>query len=114
MLKVEEKNRVAIVKIGSNLLIDNVDAFEAEVSKKYSQGLIVFIFDFGGVDYVCSAALGVLAQLLKNLYEEKSGRVYFCCLSEKLKSLFDAMQFTAIVNVEDDFDSALEKAEQDV
>lgn len=108
MISLDISDKTAKIKIASNLLIDDVEILEARVEEAYSQDATSFIFDFTNTDYMCSASLGVLAQLLKNTMEEGNGKVVFCSLSEKLKSVFDAMQFTSIVAVAKNIDEASE------
>lgn len=109
MVSVHMQDDVVIVAVERNILIDDVDNFEHQVNEAYADGYTRFVFDFGTAEYICSSALGVMANLLKNVMTQKEGAIYFCNLTEKLKNIFEATQFTTIVNVEEDVAHALAK-----
>ena len=64
------------------------------------------MFDFHNIEYICSSALGLIASALR-VSGEKGGKVYFCSLSTKLTSLFEATRFLTIVNTAKDVNEAL-------
>ena len=69
-------------------------------------GILNFVFDFHNIEYICSSALGLIASALR-VSGEKGGKVYFCSLSTKLTSLFEATRFLTIVNTAKDVNEAL-------
>ncbi|MBI4979219.1 MAG: STAS domain-containing protein [Spirochaetes bacterium] len=97
MVTVSITNGVAVVTMEGNLLIDEVDSFESKITDAFEDGTRQFVFDFGKVEYVCSYALGVIAQLLKKALAESNGKVRFCNVGNQLKLVFETMQFTNIV-----------------
>lgn len=108
MVDLAIKDDVAHIVAQSNILIDDVDIFEAKVAEAFDAEPAAYIFDFDGVEYMCSAALGVIANLLKNVMTN-DGVIYFVGLTDRLRETFDATQFTAIVKVAESVSQA-EKA----
>lgn len=97
----------AIIHIEKNVISENVDILENKLSYIKESGAINFIFDFHNIEYMCSSALGIIAQTLR-IASEKGGKVYFCSLSSPLKALFEATKFMSIVSTASSVEKALE------
>jgi anti-anti-sigma factor len=107
MVRIETIRNVAVVRVGGNILINDVDNFEHQVRGAFDAGKRFFVFDFTSVDYICSHGLGVIAHLFKRVLENDAGKVRFCCVGPKLHGIFDAMQFSAIVPLDNSLDDSL-------
>ncbi|MEK6793799.1 MAG: STAS domain-containing protein [Spirochaetota bacterium] len=99
MITVISVNGISVVALGGNVLIDDVDILEAKLNDAFDNGSRKYIVDFSDTDYICSYGLGVIAQLLKKVFEQ-GGVVRFCAVGGKLKGVFETMQFTSIVGID--------------
>lgn len=106
MISVSSENGISVVAMGGNILIDDVDILEAKITDAFDGEARKFVVDFTGSDYICSYGLGVIAQLLKKVFEQ-GGTVRFCAVGTKLHSVFETMQFTSIVGIDPDRGTSL-------
>ena len=95
--------KTAIINIEKNIISENVDILEEKLNYIKDAGILNFVFDFHNIDYMCSSALGLIARVSG----ENGGKVYFCSLSSKLTSVFEATRFLTIVNTAKNVDEAL-------
>ncbi|MEI0560554.1 STAS domain-containing protein [Brachyspira pilosicoli] len=100
------EGKTAIINIEKNIISENVDILEEKLNYVKDAGILNFVFDFHNIEYICSSALGLIASALR-VSGEKGGKVYFCSLSTKLTSLFEATRFVTIVNTAKDVNEAL-------
>lgn len=100
------EGKTAIINIEKNIISENVDVLEEKLNYVKDAGILNFVFDFHNIEYICSSALGLIASALR-VSGEKGGKVYFCSLSTKLTSLFEATRFVTIVNTAKDVNEAL-------
>ena len=98
--------KTAIINIEKNIISENVDILEEKLNYIKDAGILNFVFDFYNIDYMCSSALGLIASALR-VSGENGGKVYFCSLSSKLTSVFEATRFLTIVNTAKNVDEAL-------
>ncbi len=96
MINIETDENVAIITVDENIVSENITTFEDEIEKMKQSDYKSYIFNFSGVEYVCSSALGILANVLRKSYESSS-TVYFCALSTQLRNLFDMTKFLPMV-----------------
>lgn len=90
-------NDVAVVHIEKNIISENVDLLETKINDAKTSDTVNFIFDFHNTEYLCSAALGIIAQTLRVSYDN-SGKVVFCSMTTKLEELFTATKFLLMVD----------------
>lgn len=65
------------------------------------------VIDFSGVPYVDSSGLATLIELLQRL-KKISGRLRICCVSEKVKNVFEITKLHKLFELFDDQSRALE------
>ena len=67
---------------------------------------IQLVLDFGQVEFLSSAVLGLLIRISKRI-NEKSGRLSLCNISPKIYEVFKITQLTKIFDIQKDVDSAI-------
>lgn len=107
MIRTIIDTNTAIIHIEKNIISENVELLETKISEAKSDSIINFIFDFHNTEYLCSAALGVIAQILR-VTSEDSGKVIFCSMTVKLKELFIATKFLSVVDSADSLSDAMD------
>ncbi len=108
MINVEIDKKVSIMTIDENIVSENIADFENSIEKMTDSDPASYLFNFLGVEYMCSSALGILAQVLRKSFESSS-TVYFCALSVQLRKLFDMTKFLPMVKEADSIDDILSK-----
>ncbi len=106
MISIKIDENIAIITIDENIVSDNISDFEENIDKVREEDYKFYVFDFAGVEYVCSSALGILANVLRKSFES-SATVYFCSLSDPLRKLFDMTKFLPMVQQSKDVSDAL-------
>ncbi len=109
MIRVLVDGNIAVIHVEKNIISENVGLLEEKIKEAKEKDARIYIFDFHNVEYMCSSALGIIAQTLR-VSSEVDGKVYFCSLSQKLEMLFDATKFLNIVEVAPSVEEALEKS----
>lgn len=100
----------AIIHIEKNIVSENVNILLDKMNALKEHGIRNYIFEFHNTEYMCSSALGIIAQTLR-LSGETSGKVFFCSLSAPLKSLFEATKFLSIVSQAENAEEALKQCQ---
>ena len=67
---------------------------------------IHLILDFGQVQFLSSAVLGLLIRISKRI-NEKNGKLTLCNISPKIYEVFRITQLTKIFDIQKDVDSAV-------
>ncbi len=106
MISVKIDGNIALVTVDENIVSENISDFETRIESMKEETYVYYVFDFKGVEYVCSSALGILASVLRTALES-SATVYFCSLSDPLRKLFDMTKFLTMVKEASDLDSLL-------
>ncbi len=96
MISIKIDESIAIITIDENIVAENITIFEDLIEEMKETDYKSYVFNFAGVEYVCSSALGILASVLRKSYESSS-TVYFCSLSKQLRNLFDMTKFLPMV-----------------
>lgn len=99
-------DNIAVIHIEKNVISENVNLLESKVNYAKDNNVNIYIFDFHNIEYICSSALGIIAQTLR-LSADGAGKVYFCSMSDKLKMLFEVTKFLSIVSTANTVDEAL-------
>lgn len=108
MVRAVIDNNVAVVHIEKNIISENVELLESKINEAKTNNTGNFVFDFHNTEYLCSAALGIIAQTLR-VSSEHSGKVVFCSMTTKLEQLFDATKFLLIVDSTTSLEDAMNK-----
>ncbi len=67
---------------------------------------IQLVLDFGQVEFLSSAVLGLLIRISKRI-NEKHGKFSLCNISPKIHEVFKITQLTKIFDIQKDVDSAI-------
>jgi len=67
---------------------------------------IQLVLDFGQVEFLSSAVLGLLIRISKRI-SEKNGQLSLCNISPKIYEVFKITQLTKIFDIQKDVDSAI-------
>jgi anti-sigma B factor antagonist len=67
---------------------------------------IQLVLDFGQVEFLSSAVLGLLIRISKRI-SEKNGKLSLCNISPKIYEVFRITQLTKIFDIQKDVDSAI-------
>ena len=67
---------------------------------------IHLVLDFGQVEFLSSAVLGLLIRISKRI-TEKNGKLSLCNISPKIYEVFKITQLTKIFDIQKDVDSAI-------
>lgn len=108
MVRAVIDNNVAVVHIERNIISDNVELLESKINEAKIHDAVNFIFDFHNTEYLCSAALGIIAQTLRVSFE-CSGKIVFCSMSAKLEELFTSTKFLRVVDSTSSLEDAMKK-----
>jgi len=108
MIRAVIDNDVAVVHIEKNIISENVDLLESKINEAKTSDTVNFVFDFHNIEYLCSAALGIIAQTLRVSYDN-SGKVVFCSMTTKLEELFIATRFLSMVDSTSSLEDAMKK-----
>lgn len=68
---------------------------------------IQLVLDFGQVEFLSSAVLGLLIRISKRV-GEKQGKLSLCNISPKIYEVFKITQLTKIFDIQKDVDSAID------
>ncbi len=110
MIETKTNDNAVVINISENIITENISSFEEEIENVKSSNFKYYIFDFSGVEYVCSSGLGILANVIRLSYET-SAEVYFCALTEELKNLFEITKFLTMVKEASSVSEALRNVE---
>lgn len=70
------------------------------------------ILDFGNVQFLSSAVLGLLLRLSKKVYESQ-GQLRLCCINPKIYEIFKITRLTKIFDIYDTLQEAKESLAKD-
>lgn len=82
--------------------------FEEELQGALGRAPHALIVDLAGVDYMSSAGLRVLLMFAKRCKAEHR-RMILCAMSPPIREVFDISGFSAIFDIEDTAESAVQK-----
>ena len=74
-------------------------------------GKISLILDFGNVQFLSSAVLGLLIRISKRIYE-RQGQLRLCNINPKIYEIFKITRLTKIFDIHTDVESAAEDLSQ--
>ena len=74
-------------------------------------GKISLILDFGNVQFLSSAVLGLLIRISKRIYE-RQGRLRLCNINPKIHEIFKITRLTKTFDIYTDVESAAESLSQ--
>ncbi len=101
---------IGVVKIDGGLNAANVDDFRAPCFQWLSEheNINVIVLDLGAVDFIDSAGLGVLIELLKRV-SGQGGDVRLACLQKQARIVFEITRAYKIFTICESVESALQE-----
>ena len=106
-----ENGKVAVLELHGFLDAHTVRDFEAKTAELLDAGLVGFIIDTGGLDFISSAGLGSLMHLSKQL-RKKGGDIILLDPPARILTILDLMSFTKVHRFASSVDEALELLQQ--
>ena len=102
-----EAGRVTVLKLTGQILLDDGDLLlRSRVHDLVSEGRVNIVLDLGGVDYIDSAGIGMIAAKLKTL-RERGGDMKLLHLSSRGQRLFGVAKLLLIFETFDSEDMAV-------
>jgi len=108
VLKITEKNQngVCVITLSGDIDAYTAPSFKDAIDKKISAGTFRIVFDFSGVNYISSAAIGVLNAALHTL-KANGGAMSIACVNKTVRDTLDVMYFTRKVTVTNSLDTSI-------
>lgn len=111
MINVEYIGKATIVRFTDEKILEEKDIQALQDSIlpmiESASGGIHLILDFGNVQYLSSAVLGLLIRISKRIYEN-DGRLRLCNINPKIYEIFKITRLTKTFDIYKDIESAAE------
>ncbi|HET9370255.1 MAG TPA: STAS domain-containing protein [Vicinamibacterales bacterium] len=102
-----DAGKVTVLKLTGQILLDDGDLLlRSRVHDLVSEGRVNIVLDLGGVDYIDSAGIGMIAAKLKTL-RERGGDMKLLHLSSRGQRLFGVAKLLLIFETFDSEDMAV-------
>jgi anti-sigma B factor antagonist len=103
---------IAVVQIYG--AVDTLAAytFQEQMNTLMKTGVYKYIIDLENLEYISSAGIGIFSAMDFEL-QKHHGRIVFVCISKKIYKLFDMIGLTAIFEIKDTVEKAIEEFEPD-
>lgn len=96
---------IQVVKVKGYLDSSTFPEMQDQLQELINQGYYRIIVEFGDLNYISSAGLGVLMGMLQEI-RNKSGDLKLANMSSKIKNLFDMLGFSRLIRIYDTIDMA--------
>jgi len=83
--------------------------FEKKLLESITEGHLIFLLNFSGLEYISSAGLRSILSAAKKL-KEKKGRISICGLQAPVREVFDISGLSSIFKLFDSETDALQEA----
>ena len=103
---------IHIVRVQGYLDSSTFTQLQDHLEKIIGEGQSRIIVEFGDLNYISSAGLGVLLGMLQEV-REKNGDLKLANMSPKIRNLFDMLGFSRLIRIYEDQESAKEAFLQD-
>lgn len=103
----EHINDVTLLRYSGKLDALSAPLITERILAQIAGGRVKFIADFSAVDYTCSAGLRMLLRILKET-RERNGDIRLAAAPPNLRKLLDLSGFSAILQIFDNRELALE------
>ena len=98
---------VVVLTLAGQMILDDGDlAFGRKVAELVSRGLVKIVVDLGGVTFIDSSGVGMLAAKLKSV-REKGGDIRLLHLTSRSQRLFGMLKLMMAFETFDDEDAAV-------
>lgn len=108
VLNITEKNQegVCVITLTGDIDAYTAPSFKDVIDKNFAAGRYRIVFDFSGVNYISSAAIGVLNAALHTV-KSKGGAMSIACANKTVHDTLDVMYFTKKVPVKSSVESSI-------
>ncbi|MBN1890255.1 MAG: STAS domain-containing protein [Thermoflexales bacterium] len=96
---------VMLVRGDGRLDAATVDVFEGRLQDLLAEKHVRLVVDLAHVDYISSSGLRALLTT-RRLAREQAGDVLVCCMSPRVRQVFDMIGFSSVFGVYDDLPQA--------
>ena len=110
-ISTKEINNGVVLYLKEDISVDSVKNLHTLVEPFLANEIKNMIFDFEGVDYICSAGLGVIANAYKKL-AQASGHVYATNVSGRIMKIFEATTLDQFLILRDNTDTLIESIKE--
>ena len=104
----DKGNSSSVIALSGSLNAHTAPDLEQVIQATIDAGNIHIVVNFGGLEYISSAGLGVFMVFIEDL-REKGGDIKLCSMSEKVFNVFDLLGFPMIFDIVADENEALHK-----
>lgn len=100
LLKITEKTQdgVCVITLTGDIDAYTAPSFKDAIDKVFSAKKFRIVFDFANVNYISSAAIGVLNAALHTI-KSNDGKMSIACAGKTVRDTLDVMYFTKKVTV---------------
>ena len=109
-ISVQYTDHATILKFTDRKILEDQDIRslqEAVMSVVDQSEGIRLVLDFGHVEFLSSAVLGLLIRISKRIHE-KNGKLRLCHISPKIYEVFRITQLTKVFDIHKDVESAVD------
>ncbi|OQY28675.1 MAG: anti-anti-sigma factor [Candidatus Cloacimonetes bacterium 4572_55] len=103
---IKYQSNVAIISVKGFIDAHTAPSFEKVLADLTSAGRFKIVIDFGGLQYISSAGLGVLMGQIEYI-RENNGDIKLVNLSKKVYKVFDLLGFTTLYETFDDIEGGV-------
>ena len=96
---------IQVVRVKGYLDSSTFPEMQDQLQDLINQGNYRIIVEFGELNYISSAGLGVLMGMLQEI-RNKSGDLKLANMSPKIKNLFDMLGFSRLIRIYDTIENA--------
>ena len=107
-IAVDYMQNVAVATITDEKILEqaDVEALEASIMPLIEKEGTNLVIDFSGVNFLTSAALGLLIRISKKVYEV-NGQLRLCCITAKIYEVFKITRLDQVFEIYDEKADAL-------
>ncbi|MFH1562442.1 MAG: STAS domain-containing protein [Nitrospirota bacterium] len=105
-INIKDIQEISVVKVSGRIDASTATNLENELNGLITSGKIKIVINFSGVEYISSGGLRVLLSTAKEL-KKKDGNLRLCQMEANVYKVFKLAGFTAIFNIYETEDEAL-------
>ena len=107
-ISVEEHGKATVVKLVGHMGHVSIDEFNRVLEECLARGVRGIVLDMSRLDYVSSAGLRCLFNLVTQVNNLK-GKLVLCGMEPEVRQVFDVSGFTSFFSISDSLPAALKQ-----
>lgn len=107
-ISVEEHGKATVVKLAGHMGHVSIDEFNRVLEECLARGARDIVLDMGRMDYISSAGLRCLFNLVTQVNNLK-GKLILCSMQPEVRQVFDVSGFTSFFSISDSLSAALKQ-----